>query len=114
MPQTSALYTTAQTNTVLIAAAATEKIIVKRLSVYCSNANTVTVGATAGFGTSGFTVAAGHPGIAAGSGFTEQYLNGSMDSPTLGNSFIVSCDAPTTGSIRFSVSYDIVKMPFGP
>lgn len=68
-------YTTAQTNAAIVTVAAGLKIVVTRISVLCSNANTVNPSVIIGFATvttpTGAGVVLSHPGIAPGSGVVE-------------------------------------------
>jgi hypothetical protein len=68
-------YTTAQTNAAIVTVAGGLKIVVTRISVLCSNANTVNPSVIIGFAAAttptGVGVVASHPGIAPGSGIIE-------------------------------------------
>ena len=106
MTHASILYGTAQTNTVVIATAGNERFTLRRLEVMADNANTADVGCGLGLGVSIMLQSfAGHPGIPAGSGFVEVYPEGIIE-PDMGQQLLFSCETPTSGGIRVSVSYE--------
>jgi hypothetical protein len=96
-------YTSAQTNTSIITAAAGEKIVVKNISVMASNANTVNTSVLIGFDDTTTPTGAdcifAHPGIAAGSGAVEFYGSDGIVCPTAADDLKITSSAPTTGSI---------------
>lgn len=102
-------YAIAQTDTAIVTIAAGLKIVVTRISITASNANTVSVSAVAGFGlvntpaTTGVLIA--HPGIAAGSGVVEGTGAGMLGVGADGEDLRITSSAPTTGSIDVVVSY---------
>ena len=101
MPYVSALFATAQTNTPLVAVDIDERLTITRVSVTLDNATSADVGVALLFDN---TVFAGHPCIAAGSGFIESYKPGEVEGG-LGKPLLFTCEEPTTGSLRVSVSY---------
>jgi hypothetical protein len=102
-------YTAAQTNAAVINISPGEKIVVTRCSVTADNANTVDVQARLGFGatvtSTGTDVILSHPGIAAGSGVVEGNGSGILGIGQDGSDFLITSEAPTSGSIDVVVSY---------
>lgn len=98
--------------------AAGTKIVITRLTVTCSNANTVNVAVKIGFGTSTIpadstTGAAGiiidHEGIPPGGGFTIGDGSGILAVGGDGEELRLTCDAPTGGFVIASYSYYTIE-----
>ena len=110
MPSGAALFTTAQTNAILRTPAAGNFFELIRVAIYCSNANTVNVGAEIGFGNLSIVAdksVTGHPGIAPGSGFVEIAPKGvRLGRGAVNEPLTFKCDVPTTGSVRVNYSYE--------
>ena len=106
-------YTAAQTNAAIITIAASNKIVVTRLSALCDNANTVDVQCRIGFAAATTPTAAGvllsHPGIAPGSGVVEGNGSGILGVGADGEDLRITCGVPTTGSIDIICSYFIIE-----
>ena|SRR3990167_3127633 len=104
MTHFSILYGAAQSNTRVISIKPNERITLRRLAITCDNANSVDVGGVIGFGGDVLLYPfAGHPGIAAGSGFVEVYPDGLLEGG-LGQHLLFTCEVPTGGGIRVSGS----------
>ena len=108
----------AQTDTALVTIAGGNKIIVTRMSVLASSANTVDVAFRAGFGTAtlpglpgttgtdGFIMA--HPNIAPGSGVVEGNGSGILGIGGDNADLRYTCDDPVGGELWIVVSYYLV------
>ena len=97
----SQTYTSAQAAVVLVQPQNNETIILRRVSIYCSNANSVNTQGAIGFGA---RVVAGHPAIAAGSGFVELEPLGQG---ARGEALTFTCGTPSGGSIQVNYTYDL-------
>ncbi len=105
----------AQTNAALSPAVGSgNKLVLTRLTVKCSNANTVNVAVRVGFGTATIPspTLAGTSGIvfddggmAPGSGVTMGDGSGALAIGALDEELRITCDSPTSGDIRVSYSY---------
>ena len=106
-------YDAAKTNEAIITIAGGLKIVVTKISVTASNANTVNVAALIGFAaattptTTGVVLA--HPGIAPGSGIVEGSGAGMLGVGTDGEDLRITSTVPTTGSIDVVVSYYTIE-----
>lgn len=108
----------AQTDTALVTIATSNKIVVTRMAVLASNANTVDVAFRAGFasatlpslpgtgGTDAFILA--HPNIAPGSGVVDGNGAGILGIGGDGEDLRYTCDDPVGGEIWIIVSYYLV------
>ncbi len=105
----SAIFTAAQTATPLVTPPPGMFVAVRRIAIYCNNANSVNTQASIGFGMMGAgKVITGHPGIAAGSGFVEiapQKEN--LGTGVLQETLSFTCGAPTSGSIQVNFGYEL-------
>lgn len=108
----------AQTNLALVSVSAGTKIVVTKIGVYASNANTVSVGVRVGFGTATLPAAAlagatgivlTHSAVAAGSGVVEGNGSGIIGIGADDEDLRLTCDSPTTGSIRILVNYYTIE-----
>jgi len=108
-----AAYTAAQTDAAIVTIAGGLKIVVTEIEALCDNANTVDVGVRVGFGTTTTPTTTGvvltHPGIAAGSGVIRGNGSGIVGVGADGEDLRITCEAPTTGSIRILVSYYTIE-----
>lgn len=108
-----AAYTAAQTDTAIVSVSAGAKIVVTQIMVVCDNANTVDVGVRVGFGTANTPTTTGvvatHPGIAPGSGFSRGDGSGILGVGADGEDLRITCEVPTTGSVRVLVSYYTIE-----
>lgn len=106
-------YTAAQTDTAVVTIATGLKIVVTRVAVLCSNGNTVNVGVRVGFGTANTPTTTGvvatHPGIAPGSGIVFGDGSGILGVGADNEDLRITCDVPTTGSVRVLVSYYTIE-----
>lgn len=95
----AATYTTSQSGTILVSVASDKVAHVTAVMVALGNGATASPSASVAVGSN--TVAS-HPGIPAGGGFTmtDIDLGGS-----LGDDITVTCQAPTSASITFTVHY---------
>lgn len=100
-------YTSAQTDTAIVST--TEKIVVTRITVTASNANTVDTDVLIGFGATNTPtttgVLAAHPDVPAGGGFTIGDGSGILGVGGAGEDLRITSGAPTTGSIDVVVTY---------
>ncbi len=107
----SVSFTTAQADYPLVPCTANQTLSLYKVSVYCSNANTVNTLATLAFGAAGGNdreTITGHDGIDAGSGFVEAMDRRSpIGEGHAGQPILFTCGTPSTGSIRVNISYDI-------
>jgi hypothetical protein len=108
-----AAYTAAQTDTAIVTIAGGLKIVVTSIAATCDNANTVDVGIRVGFGTANTPTTTGvvltHPGIAPGSGVVLGNGAGMLGVGADGEDLRVTCEVPTTGSIRVLVTYFTIE-----
>lgn len=101
----------AQTDTAIITVSAGTAIVVTKVSVMASNANTVNVSCRIGFGTANTPAADAaqvilyHPGIAPGSGVVEGNGAGIIGIGASNEDLRVTCADPVTGSINIIVTY---------
>ena len=102
-------FSTAQSAVALVTPPVGCFIELTRVSVYCSNANTVNTLAEIGFGTLvGEKNVTGHPGIAPGSGFIEMAPRGlPLGKGAKNEALAFSCSEPTTGSVRVNFGYEV-------
>jgi hypothetical protein len=96
------------------------KVVVTRISVKCSNVNSVNVAAKIGFGATSIpadtTTATGssgilvdHEGIPPGGGFVEGTGGGILGIGADGEELRFTCDAPTSGHVIVSGSYYTIE-----
>lgn len=108
-----AAYTAAQTDTAIVTIGTSTKIVVTEIEALCDNANTVDVGVRVGFGATTTPTTTGvvltHPGIAAGSGVVRGAGAGILGVGADGEDLRITCEVPTTGSIRILVSYYTIE-----
>ena len=108
-----AAYTAAQTDTAIVTIAGGLKIVVTEIEALCDNANTVDVGVRVGFGATTTPTTTGvvltHPGIAPGSGVVRGNGSGILGVGADGEDLRITCEVPTTGSIRVLVSYYTIE-----
>lgn len=108
-----AAYTAAQTDAAIVTIAGGLKIVVTEIEALCDNANTVDVGVRVGFGATTTPTTTGvvltHPGISAGSGVIRGNGSGIVGVGADGEDLRITCEAPTTGSIRILVSYYTIE-----
>ena len=108
-----AAYTAAQTDTAIVTVAPGLKIIVTRCDFVADNANTVDVGFRIGFGAATTPTTTGvvssHPGVAAGSGVLAGNGGGILGVGADGEDLRITCEVPTTGSVRVIVSYYTIE-----
>lgn len=109
-----AAYTSAQTDTAIIASIATgTKIVVTQIQVLCANANTAFPQCRVGFGATNTPTTTGvvltHPGIPAGGGVSRGDGSGIIGIGGDGEELRITCDAPTGGSLRVLVSYFTIE-----
>lgn len=109
----------AQTDTALVTIGGGVKVVVTRMSVLASNANTVDVAFRAGFaaatlpalpgttGTDDFLIA--HPNIAPGSGVVEGNGSGILGVGADGEDLRYTCDDPVSGELWILVSYYTIE-----
>lgn len=106
-------FTAAQTDVAIVTIATGLKIVVTRISVMASHANTVDVAARVGFGATTTPTAVGvlisHPGIAAGSGVVEGSGSGILGVGADGEDLRITSGVPTTGSIDVVTSYYTIE-----
>jgi len=106
-------YDAAQTDTAIVTVGGGAKILVTRISVMCSNANTVNVSVLIGFGAANTPTTTGvilaHPNIAAGSGIVEGSGAGILGIGADGEDLRITSSVPTTGSIDVIVSYYTIE-----
>ena len=106
-----AAYTAAQTDTAIVTVTGTDRIVVTSILVTCDNANTVDVGYRVGLGavntptTTG--VVSSHPGVPPGGGVQRGDGSGVLAIGAAAEDLRITCEVPTTGSIRVVVSYYI-------
>lgn len=105
----TAIFTAAVTAYPLVTAPHGMFVALRRVEIYCHNANTVNTQASIGFGTMGVgKVATGHPGIAAGSGFVTIAPHGeSLAAGLVNEPLSFTCSVPTTGSIQVNYGYEL-------
>ncbi len=106
----AANYTTAQTNTAVLAGAGGQKYVLTAFMVTVANATTVDVSCRLGFGATvpayGNTQILGsHPGIAAGSGFAKGDGSGIIGIGADSDPVSFTCSVPTSGSLDLNLSY---------
>lgn len=105
-------YTGAQTNTAIVTVAASNKIVVTRISALCDKVNSVDVQVRIGFATvttpTGVGVVLSHPGIAAGSGVVEGNGSGILGVGADNEDLRITSEVPTTGSLDIVTSYYVV------
>lgn len=108
----------AQTNAAFVTVSAGSKIVVTRVSIIASNANSGTVAVRVGFGTAtlGAEALAGvngilvsHPGIAPGSGVIEGNGSGIIGVGADDEDIRFTCDDPAGGSIKILCSYYTIE-----
>lgn len=103
-------YTTAQTDTALIAVSGGSKIVVTECSIVTDAACTVKPLARAGFGAANTPTGAGvyvsHPGIPAGGGMVARGPVAGAD----GEDFRFTCAVPTGGSIEVVTKYFTIEV----
>lgn len=108
-----AAYTAAQTDTAIVSVSSGTKIVVTEIEALCDHANTVDVGVRVGFGTANTPTTTGvvltHPGIAPGSGVVRGSGAGILGIGGDGEDLRITCEVPTTGSIRIIVSYYTIE-----
>ncbi len=94
------------------------KVVVTRLTVTCSNANTVNVAVKLGFGastlvadstTAGIGTLVDHEGVPPGGGFTVGDGSGILGIGGDGEELRFTCDSPTSGHVIVSGSYYTVE-----
>lgn len=102
-------YTSAQTDTVLQAISAGQKFVVTSYMITADNANSVDVAALLEFDAGTDTRVAEHPGIAKGSGFGEGNGGGILAAGGDGEDLLLTCEAPTGGSISVNVTGFIIE-----
>ncbi len=107
-----------QTNAAIATVSAGSKIVVTRISVMASNANTANVACKIGFGASAvpadaLTVAADilahHPGIPPGGGFTIGDGSGMLGVGADGADLRYTCGDPAGGSLSVTASYYTIE-----
>ncbi len=107
-----AAYTAAQTDTAIVTATSSQKIIVTHIVFDCDNANTVNVAVRVGLGASTTPTTTGvvltHPGVPPGSGLVHGDGSGIIGIGADAEDLRITCSVPTTGSCRVKVSYYIV------
>lgn len=108
-----AAYTAAQTDTAIVTIAGGLKIVVTEIEAICDYSNTVKVGVRVGFGTVNTPTTTGvvltHPGIAPGSGIVRGNGGGILGVGGDGEDIRITCDVPTSGSIRVLVTYYTIE-----
>ncbi len=106
-------YTSSQTDTALVSVSAGSKMVVTRVSVLASNANSVDVSVRIGFGTANTPTGAGvvlsHPGVAKGSGVVEGSGGAVLGVGADDEELRITCGAPTGGSIDVVTTYFIIE-----
>lgn len=104
-------YTAAETDTIVVAAAANERIVVYRLSVLADHINGDDVGVVVGFGAvttpTDLGVVLAHPGIVPGSGVIEGCAGGVLGIGAPGEDLRITSEDPLGGSIDVVVTYKI-------
>ena len=104
-----AAYTAAQTDVAIVSATSPDRIVCSRVTVTVDKANTVDVGFRVGFGATNTPTTTGvvssHPGLAAGDSLTIGDGSGVLGIGAAGEDLRITCEVPTTGSIRVVVSY---------
>jgi hypothetical protein len=105
----TAKYTGAQTDTVLKTINSGQIFVVTQCSAFCSHANTVDVQVLFEFDDSTDVRFSEHPNIAAGSGYTEGAGGGILAIGADAQDVLVTCTAPTTGSVVVAVSGYVIE-----
>lgn len=107
-------YTSAQTDTIIITAGATQKIAVTQVMATLDEATTVNgVGFRVGLGTPATPTAAGvvlsHAGLPPGEKAERGTGAGVLAEGDFNEDLRITCEAPTGGTLRVVVSYFIVE-----
>ena len=106
-------YTAAQTGAVLVTVGAAQKIVVTRVSVLASNANTVNPSVAVGTNTTttltNTDTMLSHPGLAPGSGVVEGNGAGILAIGVLDADLRFTCTVPTGGSLDVVASYYLIE-----
>ena len=108
-----AAYTAAQTDTALVTIGPGLKIVVTEAQVSCDAANTVTVAARVGFGTTSTPTTTGmvltHPGVPPGGALARGSGHGMVGVGADGEDLRVTCTVPTGGSVRVLTSFYTIE-----
>jgi hypothetical protein len=106
-------YTGTQTGAVLVTVGAAQRIVVTRVSVLASNANTVNPSVAVGTNTTttltNTDTMLSHPGLAPGSGVVEGNGAGILAIGALDADLRFTCTAPTGGSLDVVASYYLIE-----
>lgn len=106
-------YTAGQTDVAIITVGAGTKIVVTRIAVVMSGANSVDAGFRIGFGTANTPTTTGvvlsHPALKAGSGFSCGDGAGILGIGADNEDLRITADAPTSGSARVLVTYFTIE-----